>query len=413
MNVDRAYNNTNKSDYLKYADVRDRLINDVEKEMRINGYVHALRDNDIRHIKNSHSEGTNEKYPVTADGIKLIPYIVENYDMVFPSVTNDGKDGLFYVKVMPNNLAYYFEQMTTKYGNEPLLVNKQMIKTGIDDIPDIKNLKRAINKKQSETEFLADLKQIRQEYAQSVHQFNSANTKISQNESGVNSNSMQEDGNYAGNIRYSLGVANETEGRLETEDEIYNRIGWAYDVLTPEDMHIVQQQIAEAGIQGYDSFCKFTDTDTNQTMLALAANNNIVIVYDDFEFPVIHAVVNVSEMILADTIDILKDAEGFYNAKYRNQKGRSRAPFQKFIQAVQAQVGKTYTLVHERSNYIGTGANGTRQNQGTGTYKYGRTGSQNSGRKPYGRRNSRKNVHVIRAHDNDNGTITVYYSNGE
>ena len=48
--------------------------------------------------------------------------------------------------------------LTTKYGNEPLVVNKQMIKTGINDIPNLKGLNEAIKQKQSETEFLADLK---------------------------------------------------------------------------------------------------------------------------------------------------------------------------------------------------------------------------------------------------------------
>ncbi len=210
-----------------------------------------------------------------------------------------------------------------------------------------------------------------------------------------------------------MGEANETEGRLETEDEIYNRIGWAYDVLTPEDMHVVQQQIAEAGIQGYDSFCKFTDTDTNQTMLALAANNNIVIVNDDFEFPVIHAVVQVSDLISIEINDVIRLVKEDYDEKHKNQKGRSRSPLEKFIKIVQDQIGQTFTLVYKRTNYISTGTNRSGRNQGTGTHRYGGTGSQNSGGKPYGRRNSRKNVHVIGAHDNDNGTITIYYSNGD
>ena len=46
----------------------------------------------------------------------------------------------------------------------------------------------------------------------------------------------------------------------------------------------------------------------------------------------------------------------FYDAKYKSQQRRSQAPFREFIKAIQAQVGKTYTLVHERTNYIGAGA---------------------------------------------------------
>lgn len=56
-----------------------------------------------------------------------------------------------------------------------MLVNKQMIKAGISDIPDLPGLKDAITKKQkqSETEFLNDLIEAQQVYAQSVYQSHS------------------------------------------------------------------------------------------------------------------------------------------------------------------------------------------------------------------------------------------------
>ena len=57
-------------------------------------YSHALRDNDIRHIFNSHGENTNEKYPVTAKDIEMIPYIVENYNKVYFRISNKGKPSL-------------------------------------------------------------------------------------------------------------------------------------------------------------------------------------------------------------------------------------------------------------------------------------------------------------------------------
>lgn len=63
-----------------------------------------------------------------------------------------------------------------------------MIKTGIDDIPKLSGFKDAITKKQSETEFLADLKQIYNDlvqthkaYAQSEYQSNSDNNIIPDN----------------------------------------------------------------------------------------------------------------------------------------------------------------------------------------------------------------------------------------
>ena len=39
-----------------------------------------------------------------------------------------------------SGLLYYLEQVTSSYGNEKLLINKQMIKTGSEDIPDIKEM---------------------------------------------------------------------------------------------------------------------------------------------------------------------------------------------------------------------------------------------------------------------------------
>ncbi len=132
--VDRAGSKTNSADHLKYAEPSKRLIQDVQDEIDISGYIHTLRDNDIRHIYNSHGEKTNEKYPITPADIKAIPNIVYNYDKVFV-VKRAGKDagspertGIIYVKVNKDNTVYYLEQATDQYHNENLLVNKQMIK---------------------------------------------------------------------------------------------------------------------------------------------------------------------------------------------------------------------------------------------------------------------------------------------
>ncbi|MBQ0111008.1 MAG: hypothetical protein KBS41_03675 [Oscillospiraceae bacterium] len=54
-----------------------------------------------------------------------------------------------------------------------MLVNKQMIKTGIKDIPDV--YREAINKKEEISKFLADLQKIHEEYAQSAIGISSAN----------------------------------------------------------------------------------------------------------------------------------------------------------------------------------------------------------------------------------------------
>lgn len=192
--VDAAYKKENTQDYKKYAEASPKLISDVSEGIDINGYSHALRDNDIRHIKNSHGEGTNEKYPITSEDIKKIPWIVDNYDKVFVLKRDKGKVGIIYIKVNQDGLVYYLEQVTTKYGNEPLLVNKQMIKTGIDDIPNLKGLNEAIKQKQSETEFLADLKKVHEVYAQSANQSH-FNISISNSDEKVNTEKSNDNSN--------------------------------------------------------------------------------------------------------------------------------------------------------------------------------------------------------------------------
>ena len=166
--VDKSYQNSNSKDYLKYLKPSQKLIDDISQDADISEYAHALRDNDIRHIRNSHGEQTNEKYPVTKMDIMSTPFIVENYDKVFYKTNSKGEGGIVYVKVMPENVVYYVEAVTTEYHNEKLLVNKQMVKTGISEIPNLYGLIDAINKKQSSAQYLADLEQIRKAYVQDV-----------------------------------------------------------------------------------------------------------------------------------------------------------------------------------------------------------------------------------------------------
>ena len=65
-------------------------------------------------------------------------------------------------------------------NNQKLLVNKQIIKTGFDEIPNLHGLIDAINKKEGESQYLADLKQIRKAYALDVKEIY-PNNSIPQN----------------------------------------------------------------------------------------------------------------------------------------------------------------------------------------------------------------------------------------
>lgn len=128
-----------------YGKTSDRLVNDIKSVFGIDlsNMEHILTDNDIRHINNSHGEyNSTEKYPVTADDLKQIPDIVENYDNVYYIKRKNGKEGIVYQK-RHNGVTYYLEQII----GDTQLQNKQMIKTSTGTIPTIEGLKEAINKR--------------------------------------------------------------------------------------------------------------------------------------------------------------------------------------------------------------------------------------------------------------------------
>ena len=218
--VEAAYANANTDAYRKYARVDERLIHDVETEISdIAEYTHAIRDNDVRHVRNSHGEKTSEKYPVTENDQKLIPYIIKNYDKVIVKTDQKGRPGLVYVKATGENLVYYLEAVTSQYGGEKLLVNKQMIKTGFKDIPHLYGLKEAISKKQTQSEFLADLEEVRKAYARSASQNGSVpDNSIAETSEKINSQNQVEDSPR--NDRAILAAALESAAYNDAEREI-------------------------------------------------------------------------------------------------------------------------------------------------------------------------------------------------
>ena len=70
-----------------------------------------------------------------------------SYDKVFVKTNSRGKPGIVYVKVEWNDVVYYVEAVTTEYHDEKLLVNKQMVKTGINEIPNLHGLINAIKRR--------------------------------------------------------------------------------------------------------------------------------------------------------------------------------------------------------------------------------------------------------------------------
>lgn len=129
---------------IDYGTASERLVEDLKNDVDVTGKRHVLRDNDIRHVINSHGEKTNEKYPITASDLKQIPDMVENYDDVLFVPRKDGKSGIYYVK-QHNGTTYYLEAI----AQNDALIGKQMIKVPTGTIPDIRGLQEAIKKKWS------------------------------------------------------------------------------------------------------------------------------------------------------------------------------------------------------------------------------------------------------------------------
>ena len=252
--VDDAYDKINTEDYKKYAEASEKLISDVSDEIDITGYCHALRDNDIRHIKNSHGEGTNEKYPVTSEDIKQIPMIIENYDKVFVKTNTSGKPGIVYVKVTSDNTVYYVEAITEEYHNEKLLVNKQMIKTGFGEIPNLYGLISAINKKESSSQYLADLEKIRKAYVQDVK------------------------GNY-----YDNSISNSADNVKKKQLEIIEKVNPAPDtyhtwVRSVEDIKTLSEALEDSEWADYDEFIP----DLTRDMIEEAIESGKITVYSSY-----------------------------------------------------------------------------------------------------------------------------------
>ena len=86
---------------------------------------------------------------------------------------------------LPDNNVYYIEQAVDNYNGKCVLIKKQLIKTGINDIPS--NYLPTILNKEKKSDFLADLLKARKEHAQSVN--HSSTNNILNTEEKVNNNS--------------------------------------------------------------------------------------------------------------------------------------------------------------------------------------------------------------------------------
>ena len=130
--IQNAFNKQNQYQYLKISDVSPELAETLRAAgIKVDGYAHALRDNDIRHVENSHGSLSNDKYKVTAEMLGDVQNVIDNYDVLYRGFdTRFGNPTVVYEKRMGNRTFYVEEVMS-----DGVLGTKQMVVTGENSKP--------------------------------------------------------------------------------------------------------------------------------------------------------------------------------------------------------------------------------------------------------------------------------------
>mgnify|MGYP004729048949 CR=1 FL=1 len=130
--IQNAFNKQNQYKFLKISDVSPELAETLRAAgIEVEGYAHALRDNDIRHVDNSHGSKSNDKYKVTAEVMEQAQNIIDNYDNLYRGYdTKGGNPTVVYEKQMGNR-TFYVEEVL----DDGVLGTKQLVITGEDSKP--------------------------------------------------------------------------------------------------------------------------------------------------------------------------------------------------------------------------------------------------------------------------------------
>ena len=212
---------------IDYGEASERMVDDLKNDVDVAGKRHVLRDNDIRHIVNSHGENTNEKYPITASDLKQIPDIVENYDDVLFVPHPNGNKGIYYVK-QHNGTTYYLEAI----AQNDALIGKQMIKVPTGTIPDIRELQEAINKKWSA--YSRQMNKIPRMYVQDVSHTAPFANSIPENNGVNNVESVNNLQNKAASAAVKTDVEPEVTAKTDVQAEPEGKAEARPEVKTEE-----------------------------------------------------------------------------------------------------------------------------------------------------------------------------------
>ena len=160
-------------------------------------------------------------------------------------------------------------------------------------------------------------------------------------------------GGGEGDVRYSK------TGQMETDEEIYQRRGWARVVLSGAEMEAVRKKVAEAGPMGYNSFINIVDSYGQLQGYAFELNNKIVIINSDFEFYAIEAVIAFDEDADVDSADFLRHLRRYL--KNATNKSGKNGSIQGVITYVETIAGPGLSSEFSRRDHVGFGDNLSRK----------------------------------------------------
>lgn len=125
--VQKSYLDQNDCQFMKLCEVSPDLAQKLEAVgLYVEDGNHALRDNDVRHVRKSHGDLSNDKYKVTEDDYRLLPDILENYDELYLGYpTENGNTTIVYEKTIDQKVFYVEEVL-----EDGVLSTKQMLKVG-------------------------------------------------------------------------------------------------------------------------------------------------------------------------------------------------------------------------------------------------------------------------------------------
>lgn len=125
--VQKSYLAQNDCQFMKICEVTPELAQKLEAVgIYVEGGNHALRDNDLRHVRKRHGDLSNDKYKVAIDDYANLQNVIEHYDELYLGyLTKDGNFTIVYEKTIDQKVFYVEEVL-----EDGVLSTKQMLKVG-------------------------------------------------------------------------------------------------------------------------------------------------------------------------------------------------------------------------------------------------------------------------------------------